>query len=91
MGFHPAVFEMDEGGDLCKWTEFCKESTELGLIVNSTGGDNKTSNGFVERFHQTIHAMNRSTLATLRGLLPSPLPQGINVQHFWDLCLGYMV
>ena len=91
MGFTPLVFKMDEGGDLCKSTEFCKALTNMGMIVNSTGGDNKTSNGLVERFHQTIHAMNRGSLDTLRSLLPSPLPKGINVQHFWDLCLGYMV
>ena len=91
MGFHPAVFKMDEGGELCKSTEFCKELTDMGIIVHSTGGDNKTSNGLVERFHQTIHAMNRTALDTMRGLLPSPLPPGITIQQFWDLSLGYMV
>ena len=43
MGFHLAVFKMDEGGELCKSTEFCKELTEMGINVHSTGGDNKTS------------------------------------------------
>ena len=82
MGFTPLVFKMDEGGELCKSTEFCKALTNMGMLVNSTGGDNKTSNGLVERFHQTIHAMNRGSLDTLKSLLPSPLPKGINVQHF---------
>ena len=82
---------MDEGGDLCMSTEFCEALPNMGLIVHSTGSDNKTSNGLVERFHQTLHTMNRGSLDTLRGILPSPLPKGINVQHFWDLCLGYMV
>ena len=76
MGFKPTVLKMDEGGDLCKSTEFCKVMTELGLIINSTGGDHRTSNGLVERFYQTLHAMNRSSLATLRGRLPSPLHKG---------------
>ena len=82
MGFHPAVFKMDEGGELCKSTEFCKELTDMGIIVHSTDEDNKTSNGLVERFHQTIHAMNRTALDTMRGLLPSPLPTGITIQQF---------
>ena len=91
MGFKPTVFKMDEGGELCKSTEFCKALTNMKLIIHSTGGDNKTSNGLVERFHQTIHSMNRSSLDTLKSLLPSSLPQGISIQSFWDLCLGYMV
>ena len=91
MGFKPLVFKMDEGGELCKSTEFCKAMTEMNLIVNSTGGDNKTSNGLVERFHQSIHSMNRSSLDTLRSILPPSLPKGICVQSFWDLCLAYMV
>ena len=91
MGFQPTVFKIDEGGELCKFTEFCKAMTEMNLIVHSTGGDNKTSNGLVERFHQTLHSMNRSSLDTLRSILPSSLPKGISIQSFWDLCLGYMV
>ena len=91
MGFKPTVFKMDEGGELCKSTEFCKALMEMNLIVHSTGGDNKTSNGLVERFHQTLHSMNRSSLDTLKSILPSPFPKGISIQNFWDLCLGYMV
>ena len=91
LGFKPAVFKMDEGGELAKSTEFCKCLAELNLILHPTGGDNKTSNGLVERFHQTIHQMNRSTLATLKSFLPTKLPDGITIQSFWDLCLGYMV
>ena len=82
MGFQPTVFKMDEGDELCKSTEFCKTLIESGLKVNSIGGNNKTNNGLVERFHQTILAMNRSTLDTLQQLLRSPLPQGICIQHF---------
>ena len=33
MGFSPAVFKMDEGGELCKSTEFCKDLTEMGVII----------------------------------------------------------
>ena len=91
MGFTPIAFKMDEGGELCKSTEFCKTLTNMGVIIHSTGGDNKTSNGLVERFHQTLHSMNRSSLSTLKALLPAQLPKGINVLHFWDLCLSYMV
>ena len=91
MGFTPTVFKMDEGGELCKSTEFCKAMTKMKLIIHLTGGDNKTSNGLVERFHQSIHAMNRSLLDTLQSLVPSPLPKGVCIQNFWDLCLGYMV
>ena len=91
MGFTPITFKMDEGGELCKSTEFCKALRNMGVIAHSTGGDNKTSNGLMERFHQTLHAMNRSSLSTLRDLLPATLPKGINVQHFWDLSLGNMV
>ena len=81
---------MDEGEKLCKSTEFCKAVTEMNLIVHSTGGDNKTSNGLVERFNQTLHSMNRSSLDTLKSMLPPFLPKGISIQSFWDLCLGYM-
>jgi hypothetical protein len=77
MGFNPTVFKMDEGGELCKSTEFCKALIDMNLIIQSTGGDNKTSNGRVEVFHRTLHQMNRSTLATLETLLPAPLPKGI--------------
>jgi hypothetical protein len=91
MGFTPTVFKMDEGGELCKSTEFCKALIEMNLIIQSTGGDNKTSNGRVEVFHRTLHQMNRSTLATLESLLPATLPKGITLQSFWDLSLGYVV
>ena len=91
LGFTPAVFKMDEGGDLAKSTEFCKELSDMGLIIHSTGGDNKTSNGIVERFHQTLHQMNRSSLSTLKVMLPEKLPLGIQIESFWDVCLVYMV
>ena len=91
MGFNPVVFRMDEGGELCKSSEFCNSLVDLNVIVHSTGGDNKTSNGLVERFHRTLHHMNRATLATMKSFLPSPLPQAITLQSFWDLCLCYVV
>ena len=91
MGFKPVVFKMDEGGELCKSTEFCQALINMNLIIQSTGGDNKTSNGRVEVFHRTLHQMNRSTLATMESFLPDPLPKGITLQSFWDLSLGYVV
>jgi hypothetical protein len=91
MGFKPVVFKMDEGGELCKSTEFCKALTKMNLIIQSTGGVNKTSIDRVEVFHSTLHHMNRSTLATMRLFLPDPLPKDINLQSFWDLSLGYVV
>lgn len=91
LGFTPAIFKMDEGGDLAKSTDFCQALSDMGLIINSSGGNNKTGNGLVERLHQTLHQMTRSTLATFSQLLPSVLPLGIRIESFWDLCLGYMV
>ena len=82
---------MDEGGELAKSTEFCATLADLGVVVHSTGGDNKTSNGLVERFHQTLHGMNRTTLSTLQAILPQDLPIGITIESFWDLSLLYMV
>ena len=91
LGFTPAVFKMDEGGELAKSTEFCKGLSDMGIIIHSIGGDNKTSNGLVERFHRTLHQMNRTCLSTLDALITKPLPQGITIESFWDLTLPYMV
>ena len=57
------IVRTDQGGELARSTAFCQTVAQCGYQVEITGTDNSSQNGKVERPHQTLAAMMRSSLS----------------------------
>ena len=56
------IVRTDQGGELARSAQFCDIVEKCGYQVEITGADNSSQNGKVERPHQTLANMMRSSL-----------------------------
>jgi hypothetical protein len=82
----------DEDGALAGSTQFCKLlHDEFHLIFETNDGYASTTNGKVERVHQTYNNMTRTSIYTMQAILPANyLPSDLPLTQFWCLALTYV-
>eukprot|EP00978_Attheya_sp_CCMP212_P030984 scaffold115760_cov65-Attheya_sp.AAC.3 len=62
MGKKPVFIQVDEGGELARSRDFCFLISELGLVLQTTGGYASSLNGKSEATHRLVKNMVRSML-----------------------------